>query len=325
MRSTDALTVLISLTRRLSEPIELEQQLQAITDAALELLPGDHASVRLLDESRSELLSSARSGTGVSQPPASFKRGQGVVGAVADSGRATLVPDAHSDPRFVAQPGQGFDVRSVIAAPLVGGGEVIGVLSVSAAQSGAFSAADRDLAQLLANCAVPAIEKSRLARLAITDWLTRAYNHRSLAPRMAEEIERARRHDLPLSIALMDLDHFKQVNDRLGHEAGDHVLRAFVDRVRTQVRAHDVLVRRGGEEFVLVMPETASSEAMLVADRIRARVASEPIRTAAGEVTLTVSIGIASWQGEAGEALEARADAAMYRAKRAGRDRVVVA
>lgn len=327
MAKADALPVLLELTRRLAEPSTLEAQLQATTDAALELLPGDHASVRLFDETRTELLSSARSGAGAAQPPASFKRGEGVVGAVAESGRATLVPDALHDPRFVAHPAQGFEVRSVIATPLVGAGEVIGVLSVSAPSPSAFASEDRDLAQLLANCAVPAIEKSRLARLAITDWLTRTYNHRYLAPRLDEEIERARRHDAPLSIALMDLDYFKRVNDTLGHDAGDEVLRTFTDRVRAEVRRHDVLVRRGGEEFVLIMPETTSSEALLVAERVRARVGGSPIELAGGtkSTEITVSIGIACWGGEAADALEQRADAAMYRAKRAGRNQVVIA
>src|SRR5690606_4389619 len=141
------LQVLLDLTRRLAEPIELEAQLQATTDAALALLPGDHASVRLFDEGKSELLSSARSGTGITQPPAQFRRGQGVVGAVAESGRSTLVPDALQDPRFIAQPTQGFAVRAVIAVPLVAGGDVIGVLSVSSARTGAFGAEHRDLAQ----------------------------------------------------------------------------------------------------------------------------------------------------------------------------------
>jgi two-component system cell cycle response regulator len=320
-----ALPLLLELTRRLAEPQTLESQLQATTDAALALLPGDHASMRLFDDTKTELMSSARSGAGVTQPPATFRRGAGIVGAVADSGRATLVPDARVDPRFVAHPTQGFEVRSVIAAPLLASGDVIGVLSVSSASEGVFTTEDRDLAQLLANCAVPAIEKSRLERLAITDWLTRTYNHRYLAPRLTEEIERARRHDEPLSVALLDLDHFKSVNDRWGHDAGDTVLRTFVDRVRAEVRRHDVVVRRGGEEFVLLMPETASSEGYLVAERVRARVSGEPIVVRDGvETKITVSIGVATWRGEASDALEQRADAAMYRAKRQGRDRVVL-
>ena len=172
---------------------------------------------------------------------------------------------------------------------------------------------------------VPAIEKSRLRRLAITDWLTRAYNHRYLGPRLSEEIERARRHGEPISIALMDLDHFKRVNDAHGHDAGDTVLRAFTDRVRAEVRRHDVLVRRGGEEFVLIMPETGAADAYLVAERVRERVAATPIVLGNGLSLdrLTVSIGLATWRGEPSEALQQRADAALYRAKREGRDRVV--
>lgn len=318
--------MLLDLTRRLAEPLELEAQLQATTDAALAILPADHASVRLFDDSRTELLSSARSGTGIAMPPASFRRGEGVVGAVAESGRATLVPDVLQDPRFVAHPAQGFEVRAVIAVPLIAAGEVIGVISVSSSSTGAFCEYDCDLAQLIANCAVPAIEKSRLQRLTITDWLTRAYNHRYLSPRLAEELDRARRHGVAFSLALLDLDHFKDVNDRFGHDAGDAVLRAFADRVRAEVRRHDVLVRRGGEEFVLLMPETDAAEALLIADRVRERVSAAPIaiEREGDAPTITVSIGVATWRGEPAEALEQRADAAMYRAKREGRDRVVV-
>jgi diguanylate cyclase (GGDEF)-like protein len=320
----DALPILLELTRRLAEPLTLEAQLQATTDAALALLPGDHASVRLFDDARTELLASARSGAGASVAPAAFKRGEGVLGSVATTGRATVIPDARADPRFVAHPTQGFEVRSVIAAPLIAGGEVIGVLSTSSGRERAFTPEDRDLAQLLANCAVPAIEKSRLGRLAVTDWLTRVYNHRYLGPRLVEEIDRAQRHDEPLSLALLDLDLFKSVNDRFGHEVGDIVLREVVERMRSEVRKHDVVVRRGGEEFVLLMPGTGSAEAYLVAERVRAKVAASPIVFEGGEVKTTVSIGVASWRGESAEALEQRADAAMYRAKREGRDRVVV-
>ncbi len=324
---TDALRVLLELTRRLAEPLELEAQLKATTDAALALLPGDHASLRLFDDNKTELLSNARSGLGVTQPPASFRRGEGVVGAVAESGRSTLVPDAHVDSRFIAHPMQGFDVRAVIVVPLIAAGEVVGVLSVSSAKPGIFDEEDRDLTQLIANCAVPAIEKSRLERLAMTDWLTRAYNHRYLAPRLAEELKRAQRSGDPLSLAMFDLDHFKDINDCFGHDIGDAVLRTFADRVRDEVRQQDVLVRRGGEEFVLLMPETGSAEALVVMERVRVRVSAEPVATEREGIApmITVSIGIATWRGEPAEGLEQRADAGVYKAKREGRNRVVVA
>jgi diguanylate cyclase (GGDEF)-like protein len=217
-------------------------------------------------------------------------------------------------------------VGSLVAVPLVASGHVVGVLSASAPAPGAFGERDRDLAQLLANCTVPAIETARLARLAVTDDLTRAYNYRVLGPRLGEEVSRAGRYGEPLSVLMMDLDHFKLVNDRYGHAVGDEVLRGFVDRVRTEVRQPDVLIRRGGEEFLLVMPSTSESDAQKVAERIRASVGSRPIETEGGSVDLTVSIGVATWTpGEGPSALEARADAALYRAKNRGRDRVSTA
>ena len=319
-----ALPILLELTRRLAAESDLDAQLREITDAALALVRAEHASVRLFDETRTQLQSYARSGRGEERAPVPFKRGEGLIGAVAESATPALVHDTRTDVRFLTSADQGFEVRSLVAAPLIGAGEVIGVLSVSSPEVGSFTEDDRDLVQLLANCAVPAVEKSRLARLAITDWLTRTYNHRYLGPRLSEEIERARRHGSPLAIALIDLDHFKEVNDRLGHDAGDEVLRGVVERIKSEVRRHDVLVRRGGEEFLLVMPETAGAEAAVVAERVRSRVGSEPLRADTEAVPVTVSIGVAQWRNELPEVLEQRVDAAMYRAKRGGRNQVVV-
>lgn len=321
----EPLEVLLALTRLLADERGLEDALQATTDAALSLLPCDHASLRLFDDARRELLSTARSGAGTDVPPAPFRSGEGVLGLVADTGKAALVEDASTDPRFTRRP-TGFPVGSLVAVPLVAGGQVVGVLSASSPTPRAFGERDRDLAQLLANCTVPAIETARLARLAITDDLTRAYNYRLLGPRLGEEVSRAARYGEPLSMLMMDLDHFKRVNDRYGHAVGDEVLRAFVDRVRAEVRQPDVLIRRGGEEFVLLMPSTTEADAQKVAERIRARVSSAPIETSNGPVELTVSIGVATWTpGEGPSELEARADAALYRAKKCGRDRVSTA
>lgn len=321
----DALEVLLELTRRLATEHSLEPALQATTDAALEMLPCDHASLRLFDESRRELLSTARSGAGTDRPPAPFRAGEGVLGIVADTGRAALVTDATTDPRFATR-STGFRVRSLVVAPLIAGGQVVGVVSASSAEPGAFGERHRDLAQLLANCAAPTIETARLAHLAITDDLTRAYNYRYLASRLPEEVGRARRYGDGFSVLMMDLDHFKRVNDSYGHAVGDEVLRGFVDRVRAEVREPDVLIRRGGEEFLLLMPSTRVEEACAVAERIRARVADRPITTTGGKgIPLTVSIGVATWNpGEMGREVEGRADAALYRAKQAGRNRVEV-
>jgi diguanylate cyclase (GGDEF)-like protein len=125
----------------------------------------------------------------------------------------------------------------------------------------------------------------------------------------------------------MDLDHFKSVNDLHGHAVGDRVLCRFVDAVRGCVRSFDLIVRRGGEEFELVMPNTGPVEGYRVAERIRAKLASEPLVVRDDlAVHQTVSIGLATWDGhESAEALDQRADQAMYEAKRRGRNRTVTA
>ncbi len=256
----------------------------------------------------------------------SFQRGEGLLGWVIEHREPIAVDDASVDSRFVPHEGQGFRIRSLIAEPLWSGGDVIGVLSVSSPARSAFSDRDRLLVRLLANCSVSPIERARLRRLAIVDDLTLAFNHRYLLPRLREEMERARRTGTPLSFLLMDLDHFKRVNDRFGHATGDLVLRLFADRVRANVRRIDVLVRRGGEEFVLLMPSTPAREAKTIAERIRYNLATHALDVQGEAIRQTVSIGLATWNGDEGpEALERRADAAMYEAKRQGRNRLSAA
>lgn len=323
----DTIVPLLELTHRLSQDATLEDHLHAVTEAALQLLPCDHASIRVVDASGEELLASARSGVGATHGAMRFKKGEGIAGWVLAHGRPVHIADARSDPRFVPATGQGFSVVSMIAVPLLYGGRIIGLFSVSSPEPDAFASDDELLARLLANCSVPAIERARLARLAVTDDLTRAYNARYLDTRLHDEIERGRRYSQAVSVAMLDLDHFKRVNDTLGHTQGDAVLRAFADRVRENARRVDILVRRGGEEFVLILPETPATQALVSAERVRQAVGAQPIELADKVVyRLTVSIGIATWDGaESPEALLNRADRAMYEAKKLGRDRVVVA
>jgi len=322
----DAIAELLALTERLGRDAPLEEHLAAVTDAALVLLPADHASIRIVDAGGDELLACARSGAGLAHGAMPLRKGEGVAGWVIAQGRAALVRDTRDDARFVVGQGQGFSIGAIVAAPLVHAGRPIGVLSVSSAAARVFDEGHERLVRLLAACSVPAIERSRLVRLAVTDDLTLAYNGRYLLPRLEEELARSRA-DSPVSVAMMDLDHFKRVNDTHGHARGDAVLRAFADRVRDKTRRTDLLVRRGGEEFVLVLPATDAARAHALAERIRAAVAGTPM--AAGEgaaVAQTVSIGVATWdRTERAEALLERADIAMYAAKSAGRDRVVIA
>lgn len=329
LSSQRALDILLQLTAQLTDDRPLEEFLKAVTDATLDLLGADHASIRLLDTSRTSLLTGARSGTGEEDRPMDFKRGEGILGWVVEHGQPARIGDVDHDTRWIkGSPGQqAFHIRSIIAEPLWSSGEVIGVLAVTSPEPEAFSDDDQLLLRLLANCSAPPIERARLRRLAMFDDITMAFNHRYLAPRLVEEMERASRSAGDVSVLYMDLDHFKSVNDKHGHAAGDAVLRMFADRVRKAVRRVDVLVRRGGEEFVLIMPATGATQAHATGHRIQQTLHTEPFEADAGvRIRQTVSIGVATWdKRETPEQLERRADEAMYEAKRLGRDRVVVA
>lgn len=317
------LLVLLQLTEQLTDGRPLEDALRAVTDATVAVLPGDHASIRLLDAARTHLLTSARSGIAHDAPSVQLRVGTGIAGWVLEHGEPLRIVDVKKDRRFVAVAGQGFAIGSMVVEPLVSEGATIGVLSVSSPETNAFSPTDELLARLLANCSVGPIQRARLERLAVTDDLTLAFNGRYLASRLVEEMERARRSETPLSLLLMDLDHFKLVNDKHGHAVGDQVLRGFVDRVRAATRRVDVLVRRGGEEFVLLMPSTTMAQARVIAERVRRHASDEPVVVGPARVTQTVSIGIATWDGrEQADAFQRRADEAMYDAKQRGRNRV---
>lgn len=325
-REEEALGVLLSLTERLAGSLSLEVAMRALTDAALELLPGNHSSVRLLNERRTELLSSARSGSGADSVPPPFRCGQGIAGWVVNEGRYAYVEDTRLDSRFEKLADHDFEVRSVVAVPLWSGGQVVGVLSVSASHEDAFDEREVLLARLLANCASPAFDKARLERLAVTDPNTKSFNRRYLMPRLEHEIARCVAAGCTFSILMMDLDHFKCVNDIYGHGVGDSVLGEFTERVRAATRRVDELVRWGGEEFVLIMPAADAGDAVAIAERVRAQVAEAPFECEGAEpIAQTVSIGVATWdRAESPRTLEKRADDAMYAAKHSGRNQVVV-
>ena len=166
--------------------------------------------------------------------------------------------------------------------------------------------------------------EAQLSREARSDSLTGLLNRRALGEILAEESERARRYDRPLSILLLDIDRFKKVNDELGHDVGDEVLYQMARIYLKSLRTSDRVGRWGGEEFLVVLPETSPEEALGLAERLRQTVAEAVCTTRGRHVQVTVSIGVASLAaGEDWEATYARVDAALYDAKRGGRNRCV--
>jgi two-component system cell cycle response regulator len=169
-------------------------------------------------------------------------------------------------------------------------------------------------------------ENARLEALAHTDPLTQALNRRALTQRLASELDRARRYEGVIALLMIDLDHFKRINDTYGHLVGDDVLREFAIILTSAVRSVDMVARYGGEEFVVVLPETGAEGAIAFAERIRERIEAHAFRS--GDrltLRLTTSIGVATFPSSRVESVEdifSRADAALYRAKAEGRNRV---
>jgi len=163
-------------------------------------------------------------------------------------------------------------------------------------------------------------ETKVLQVVSITDSLTGMHNRMYVLDRLRSAVSHAHRYGETLSIAMFDLDHFKEVNDTWGHPAGDDVLRRVAEVFSTTLRESDLAGRYGGEEFLIVLPKADAQEAHLVAGRIRARI--EALRIRAGEHWLTASGGVAELAGHSDETLLQEADRNLYRAKEAGRNRI---
>lgn len=166
---------------------------------------------------------------------------------------------------------------------------------------------------------------ARLERLAVTDGLTGVFNHRRFQEAMQAELLRAERHRRPVSVLMVDVDYFKKVNDAMGHPAGDELLRRLAQVLGADLRQTDLIARYGGEEFAVILPETTKSEAMQVAERMRAAVEERINEGSTWPTRVTVSIGVATFpdDGKSGELIVSAADQAMYVAKRQGRNRVI--
>lgn len=165
-----------------------------------------------------------------------------------------------------------------------------------------------------------------LERLATLDHLTGCANRRHFYGMAEAELARSRRHDRPMGLVILDADHFKTINDRFGHAAGDAMLRALVETMRGELRQVDVLGRIGGEEFALLLPETPRHESLSIAERLRQRLAGLRLEYEGHELTLTASFGVTARESADTnvDAMMRRADRALYEAKAAGRNCIAV-
>ena len=327
---------------RTSAPKVIERFLQLVCG----LVPCDRTALWLTDDSHTRLERMTETAARPDAPapsPASVRFGEGLVGRVAERRVPLLVRDGARDPRLT--PGEQrrrmagsfskIGSFSMMLLPLVAGDETVGVVQFERDAPGAFT--DRDLARVraLASQAAATIANVHSHRdvynQAVTDALTGLYNRRHMQEVLLEERRRAHRYGHPLSVIMLDVDSFKTYNDTYGHVQGDLLLRMAAEILRENVRGVDIVGRYGGEEFIIVLPETPSAEAYQTAERLRqavARTVFPGFPTDPGLVVFkTISLGVATFPDSTDDpqALVTLADNALYRAKRGGRNQTIMA
>lgn len=332
----DTLTSIFDSSKSIAPMMDWEHLLQTIVEKATQLLRAEQGSLMLLDEESAELLVKAKKGINeIIKENMKTRSGEGIAGKVFESGKPLLIEDVEKDPRISQKNKQRYKTKSFISIPIKIEDRVAGVLNISDKISGeVFNENDLILIQAFATHASIAIERNlfhkeaeELKKLSITDPLTGTMNRRYLNNRLSEEIARFNRYKHPFSFMMIDIDGFKEYNDTYGHIAGDKVLKNIATTIVNSLRSIDIAVRFGGDEFVLILPQTPKIEAINIANRIKENVENLYIsqRQELPPKYLTVSIGLSSYPEHASSASELieRTDQDLYLAKKGGGNRLV--
>lgn len=338
-RKFDRFASVLELTGTMTHIRNYETLLQAILDKSADLLKAEQGSLMLLDQETDDLLVEAKRGNLEHvMGKIRINRGEGIAGRVAEHGEAILVENLENDPRVKQQNRKQYKTRSFVSVPIKIDDRIIGVLNLSDKTSGeVFDEEDLKLVQSFAAHAAIVMERNvfynrseQLKKLTITDSLTGLLNRRYLNERLKDEVARSERYDHKLSLLMLDLDGFKSCNDTSGHLFGDKTLKDIAEAFMQTVRSMDIVARYGGDEFMVILPETGETLAMDIAERLRASVAKKTMlpRHDAGPApcSITTSIGIVCYpeHGKTIERLIENVDKALYRAKNKGKNRIEV-
>jgi len=332
-RHVEEMRLLQLINNKVEMVANMDQLYQAAVDIAGERIAYENCTLFLLDNDQKKLVPKVTRGRVVNLiDHIPFEHGNGVAGWVAQRRKHIIIADLSKETGLLNIELLPPQVRSFVAVPMVLRDRVLGVIHISHTQPHAFRQEDVRLLSIIANEIALATERlearHKLEQMAITDGLTRLYNHRYFQLRLKEEIARAQRYGLPVGLLMIDIDHFKQVNDLYGHSAGSAVLAALAEWMRQNVRESEIVARYGGEEFSIILPLTAAKDAAVAAKRLCEAVATH--RFEVGEdafLQLTISVGVAAYpeHGKTPEELITEADAALYMAKKLGRNRVCLA
>jgi diguanylate cyclase (GGDEF)-like protein len=332
----DYFQALTEVGKALTSNLQHQEVLGAIMRSLTQLMKPRNWSLMLLDAETDELYFEVVVGEAAEKiKHLRVKVGEGIAGWVAAHRRSVVVPKVADDPRFANRFDEHtkFQTHSIVCVPLICRDQVLGVIELIRDESDAEPFNDDDLYILnpFADFAAIAIDNARTFRrvevLTVVDEWTQLYNARFLEQSLKDEVLRAKRYNHPLSLVFFDLDRFKTVNDTWGHSVGSALLATVGKILRETVRETDRAIRYGGDEFVIVMPETDQAGAVVIANRLREALSLAPPPQPGVAFKLTASFGVATYPSDGDDArtLLDAADRAMYVGKAKGRNVVVVA
>jgi len=335
-REAGEVAVFQELGKALTSSLQLDQVLRTIMEKIEEFLRPDNWSLLLLDEAKQELYFELAVGkASQALKDVRVKLGQGIAGWVAQHGETVVVPDTSKDTRFFSQVDEKTktETQSIVAVPVKFRDTCLGVIElINCMGPEGFNPRDLKLLEALSDFAAIALENARhvkrIHELTITDDCTTLYNARHMSVILETEIYRSHRYNYEFSLIFIDLDHFKQVNDTQGHLVGSRLLADIGNALKTHCRLIDFAFRYGGDEFVLLLPQTSKENALNVAHRLHHLI--REAKWLAGEglnIHITASIGVASYpvDSKTKEGLLHLADEAMYLVKNTNRDSVAAA
>jgi len=334
-RHSQELTIFHDVAKALTSSLDLDSILQTIMEKMAEYFRPDTWSLLMVDEEHSELYFAIAVGPAAEAlKNVRLKVGEGIAGWVAKHGEQLVVPDVAADPRFAKRIDEStqWETQSIICVPLRSKLSVLGVIQLVNVDMSQFSEQELFFLQSLCDYAAIAIENARwverIQELTITDDCTGLYNARHLYKTLDTEVYRSSRFGYEFSVLFIDLDHFKTVNDTHGHLIGSKLLAEIGYLVKAQLRLIDFAFRYGGDEFVVLLPQTSKDQALVVAKRLRdALRASSFCREESLNLNVRASMGLATYPHDARTAHDIirQADEMMYLVKNSSRDNIGIA
>ena len=336
--SAEEMKILYEISSKITERLDLEGVIRTLFEKLKKVIVIDLFYVAILNETEdmAEFHMYQGDEKQVEFGPLSLVDQPSLTRSVLEKGKVVYIPDAHNNgsefPQSEMVNAPGHDERSILGVPLLLGKEKIGALFLQAAKANAYDLDQIRLVETIVHQASVSISNAqmfeKIQSMAILDNLTGVYNRHYFFEYAENEITRSQRYNNIMSLIMLDIDHFKLVNDRFGHLIGDQTLKMIVDTCLGVLRKSDVMCRFGGEEFLVLLPETSQTDAVIAAERICQAIAAKslPTNSELGPVSVTVSIGITQLKSktETLQNLIGQADQALYKAKETGRNRVYV-